>query len=142
MKKVGRPTKYKPKMCVRAIEMMKEGCSLCDVAADLGVMRSTLYEWKKNNEEFSDAIKKGEELSQAWWERNGRINLENKDFNHGLWFMNMKNRFHCDWKDKHEVTHGGELKVHELISRIVAPSLGPPSERHKLQSIDDEKIIN
>ena len=51
--------------------------------------------------------KKGLDLSQAWWEGKGRQNLENRDFNFVGWFMQMKNRFRHDWKDKHEVEHTG-----------------------------------
>lgn len=103
----GRPTKYKPAMCDVVVELMKKGASKFEVAAELGVCMDTITEWQKpkNNKAFSAAIKKGEQLSRAWWEKNGRINLENKEFSSTLWYMNMKNRF--GWADKQENTHSG-----------------------------------
>jgi len=111
----GRPSKYKPEMCEQVIELMKEGASLVEVAAEIGIRRSTLYDWmnRESNryvEEFSDAVNEGVELSQAWWERKGRTNLVNPyqgdTFNATLWYMNMKNRF--GWKDKQENQHTGK----------------------------------
>jgi len=54
---------------------------------------------------FSETIKRGHELSQAWWEEQGRKGLHNLKFNSGLWYMNMKNRH--GWRDKKpdEVSH-------------------------------------
>jgi len=98
----GRPSKYKPEYCNTVVELMSEGASKTEVAAYIGVVKSTIYEWEKNHDEFSNAIKKGEELSEAWWERHGRMQLENPKFNHVLWYMNMKNRF--GWRDKQELT--------------------------------------
>lgn|GEM_PF-2332992 len=106
-KKRGPKTKYRAEMCDEVIEYFKQGMSLTEVAVKIGVTRETVYQWIKSKPEFSEAMTIGRELSQAWWEGKGRTNLENKEFNHVCWFMNMKNRFHKDWKDKHEIGHSG-----------------------------------
>jgi hypothetical protein len=101
----GRPTKYDTSwMLDKITEVMAEGASKAEVCAELDISFETLNQWKKDPEkfEFSEALKKGELLSQMWWERKGRKNLENKDFNYTGWYMNMKNRF--NWADKHEHT--------------------------------------
>jgi len=67
----------------------------------LGCIAFETWERLLNEEpEFFETIKKGRELSRAWWESNGRLNLENKDFSSTLWYMNMKNRF--GWADKQQ----------------------------------------
>ena len=93
-------------MCEIAIELMSEGASKTEVAAEIGITRDTFHRWVKENPLFSDTIKRGEQLSQRWWERHGRTQLENGKFNSTLWYMNMKNRF--GWRDKQDHTTNGE----------------------------------
>jgi len=112
-------------MCDRVIEMMKEGCSLTEVCADIGISRETLHQWNNPespwyNKDFSDAVKKGEDLSAAWWERQGRENLmmhpKKSQLNATLWYMNMRNRF--GWADKQEIKqeHSGNVTVNVNIA--------------------------
>jgi hypothetical protein len=117
--------KYDETMPSRIIELMRDGRSMTEVAAELDICFDTLSEWKKKGgkyfiQEISDAIKKGLCLSQAWWERKGREHVVEKEsdsekLNHVLWYMNMKNRF--KWSDKQEqvgtvsVTHSVDKDV-------------------------------
>lgn len=106
--KMGAPGKYKPEMIDTIIELMSEGASKIEVSAAIDVSIETMAQWCNPNgdyfnKDFSDSIKKGLSLSQAWWERNGRTNLKDKDFNYTGWYMNMKNRF--QWADKQEVVN-------------------------------------
>ena len=66
-----------------------------------GSFSNDLWErWMKEEPQFSETIKVGKMLSEAWWSKEGRINLKDKDFSFTGWYMNMKNRF--GWKDKTE----------------------------------------
>ncbi len=67
--------------------------------------------WLAEEEDFSETIKEGRQLSQVWWEKQGRVNLQNKEFSPTLWFMNVKNRFKDDWRDKQEVEMSGGLSL-------------------------------
>lgn len=101
---MARPTKYDPSKNKDVIELMSEGASIVEVAGLLDVTRETVYDWTnpnsdRYNEEFSYTIKKGLAASQIWWEKQGRKNLNNKDFNYTGWYMNMKNRFRDDWQE-------------------------------------------
>jgi hypothetical protein len=116
--KIGRPTKYDPSMCNEIEPLMAEGASITEVAAKLGITKDTLYRWLKDEDKkpFSDAIKRGQQLSEAWWLEKGRINLENKDFNSTLWYMNMKNRH--GWKDRQEHSNDPENPI-GIIERVI-----------------------
>ena len=99
----GRPTKYNQEMCLVVVEKMNEGWSKHEVCRELGICFETMKRWEREHPDFLEAVKTGTSLSQGWWEGQGRQGLANKEFNPALWFMNMKNRFHRDWKDKRDL---------------------------------------
>lgn len=94
--------------------LKKEGASDVEVRAELGISQDLWDRFKKEIEEFSLTIKKGDDLCEAWWEKKGRTNLENRQFNAVLWYMNMKNRF--GWKDRNEVS--GQLPIQSSTFNI------------------------
>ena len=111
-KKVGRPLTQLsdlPKNWKKIIkDEMSEGASRIEVMAKLKIRNDLFYSLIKREPDFSEAIKEGVGLCEAWWKTKGRKNLENKNFSAVLWYMNMKNRF--GWRDKTEtdITSGGE----------------------------------
>lgn len=95
----GRPSKYNPKHCKVVIDLMTEGYSKEVVAAELGISRDTLYEWCRRYPDFSDTIKRGELLSQRYWEKIGMDGIMGKipGFKVAIWIFMMKTRF--GWSD-------------------------------------------
>lgn len=108
MSKVGRPSKYDPKFCEEVVEFMRQGYSKEATAAQLGINKSTLYEWVEKHEAFSNAVKEGETLSLLFWEKTGMAGMLGKlpGFNATTWIFNMKNRH--GWSDRKDVNVGGQ----------------------------------
>lgn len=103
------------------LELYSEGASDVEVKSLIyqirGSFSNDLWDrWKKDEPEFSETIKVGKMISNAWWEKSGRKNLDNKEFNYTGWYMNMKNRF--GWSDKQEIDHttkGQAFNIKEII---------------------------
>jgi len=106
---MGTDSKYSPIYCELIKELMSEGASIEEVAAEIGVVKQTLYNWCKEHSEFMDAKSIGEQLSKGWWYKQGRIALRDKEFSPTLFYMNMKNRF--DWADKQENKETGNPQI-------------------------------
>lgn len=124
----GRPSEYKEEFNQIALDLMKEGASIVEVCAEIGINRDTLYDWinpesDRFNQKFSDTIKLGKQLCQAWWEKKGRDYLieesemniktgasKSKKLNTTAWIFNMKNRFKDDWSD----TQKQEIEVKQM----------------------------
>jgi len=115
---VGRPKKtlddlpdgWKDKM----LELSAEGASAVELRVEaLDCISQELWERLIEEEpEFSLTVKRCKERCHNWWIKNGRTNLENKDFSYTGWYMNMKNRF--QWTDRQDHTTKGD-KVEMVI---------------------------
>jgi len=98
--------KFQDWMPSKIIELMTDGASKVEVCAELGISRETLNVWCQTTSHYFNgtiyrAIKKGELLSQAWWEKLGRQGASmEKEIQPTAWIFNMKNRF--NWCDKQE----------------------------------------
>lgn len=125
--KEGRPTKYRPQLCAKIIELMAEGKTRVSAITEMGITEPTFWSWttefisekgedsktyKKLNTNFKPdflkAVKIGEALNRMWWEEVGRLNIHNKDFNSTLYMMQMQNRH--GWTRKLE----GKVDVNEM----------------------------
>jgi len=63
----GRPTDYRPEYCDDIVDYLTEGRHIIEYAAKLSVAKSTIYKWAEQHQEFSDALKKAQAKSTAWW---------------------------------------------------------------------------
>jgi transposase-like protein len=99
-KKMGRPTKYTPDMPERVMECIGSGKSVAQFARDLNVTRSTIYEWASVHPEFSDALSRAQEHSEAAWLDKVEGMMTSRDVNVPLVKLYLANRF--GWSDKQE----------------------------------------
>lgn len=86
----------------------KEGYSDVEIKALIwewrGAFSNDLWDrWMQEEPAFSETIKMGKHLSEAFWHKEGRTSLRDKDFNYTGWYMQMKNRF--GWADSQKVDH-------------------------------------
>ncbi len=97
----GRPSLYDPSYCDQVIELGRSGFSVVEMAADIGVSRNTLETvWPAAHPEFLEALGLARDISQAWWERQGRENLTADKFQGSLYSRSMAARFPKDWREK------------------------------------------
>ena len=118
---VGRPSEYRPEYCDTAIELGKTGASKVEIAVEIGVDRKTLDRWMEAHPEFRHALTRALDLSQVWWERKGRDNLEADRFQASMWSRSMAARFPDDWREKQDVDLNAKVQVSEIKRTIVDP---------------------
>lgn len=133
---VGRPSKYKPEHCERVIELGKLGYSYAEIAADLEVDKASLYDWAAAHEEFSTALRAAKTYEQAWFEREARSNMKNRDFNANLWYRSAASRFRDDYTERKETqvtgANGGPVQVQ---SQVVDATTLDADQREALRAI-------
>lgn len=96
----GRPSLYKPEYCDKVLELGAQGYSVVEMAAAIGVARNTIEtQWPEAHPEFSQAFAHARDLSQAWWEEQGRKNLTADKFQAQLYSRSMAARFPKDWRE-------------------------------------------
>lgn len=101
----------------KCIAIARQGGSDVEIRVALGCMSNDLWgRLLKENKEFSETIEKAHLLCQNWWEVAGRKNLKAKNFQTGLWTVNMKNRF--KWTDKVDIEHSVDAGLAALLKEI------------------------
>jgi len=94
---VGRPTKYDPAFCEQVVELGRNGKSIEQIAANLGVSTRVLFDWRDKHEDFLHALEYAKELELDWWETVGQTHMiENKEsdkLNASIWSRSMAARF-------------------------------------------------
>jgi Transposase len=107
---VGRPSKYDPAFCERAIELGRIGKSIEQIAANLGVSTRVLFDWRDKHEDFLHALEYAKELELDWWETIGQTHMieekESAKLNASIWSRSMAARFPKKYREstKQEIT--------------------------------------
>lgn len=114
----GRPSEYDPSYCDKVVEFLREGYSLAAFAGEIGVARSSIYEWIKNHPDFSDAVKRAQAKSALWWEKRNLEFAKTGEGNATAIIFGLKNRASDDWRDKVETEVSGELAISKIVRQI------------------------
>jgi len=101
-------TTYNENRVEEFISHSKLGHSFIEIAAEMGINRTTFVAWAKRYPEFSHALRIGEQYFVAYWERTFRelANGEVKGNAQAAIFY-AKNRLPRFFKDKLEMEHSG-----------------------------------
>jgi hypothetical protein len=82
------------------VDLYSEGASDAEVAASFKITIKEYYKQLSEQPAFNQLVEYGRTLSQAFWEKQARLNIKNKQFNTPLWAFYMKNKY--GWADKTE----------------------------------------
>lgn len=117
-KPAGRPTDYRPELCVEVVELGRLGKSKAQMAMHWDVSRETIYEWARVHPEFSGALTRAMDYAEAVWEGKADTGIESMGFNSSLWGRVMAARFPATYREttRSEVTgaDGGSVKTEEV----------------------------
>lgn len=114
----GRPTKYDPAYCEKAVGFGKQGKSVEWIACEFEVHVDTIYEWAKVHPAFSDAITLAKQYEQRWWEDTGQEHLTTTGFSASAWSRSMAARFPKKWREKTQVDHGVTSEFAALLGDL------------------------
>jgi len=114
---MGTPNKYNKEFCEIAEKVLANGESRAAVCAELNIARSTLHEWEDNHPEFKEALSKGAQKAQRYWESLGKDGVVGnyEKFGSSAWIFTMKNRFREDYKEDKQEPKQEEISVLEKI---------------------------
>jgi transcriptional regulator with XRE-family HTH domain len=80
--------------------MGREGLSIAQMAARLGVAKASLWDWAQAHAEFSVALAHARTAAQSWWEDAGRTGVFAEKFNAQVWKFIVANRFKDEYAER------------------------------------------
>ena len=110
----GRPSKYDPEIHIPLVKsLFAKGYSVRAVAAKMGLVNQTLYNWRDRHPDFAEAMEIGQGLGMAMYEDFLRETAENNTGSASATIFAVKNKNPDEWKDKHEVE---QTTTHKVVS--------------------------
>ncbi len=134
---MNRTSKYDSKAHIALLRrVFAEGDDISTFCAKCGISRQTWYDWRRDHLEFREAADIALEVARDWWERKGKDNLENPQFNQNVWGRIMLNRFSMSFTRAIAVKGLVDAKSHkekfDCVSREVEAGNVTPDEAVKL----------
>lgn len=143
----GRPSSYKPEYCEQAFKLCLLGADDKRIADFFEIAESTLYKWKVDYPDFSEALKNGKESADAaiaaslYNRAKGYVGKKTVvATNQGqvtdikvvdeyvapdttaaiFWLKNRQSRY---WRDKQDVEHSGNVTVTSMTDEQLVAEL-------------------
>ena len=121
--KLGRPTKYRPEMCERVLELGRIGKTREQIAADLKIGWKTLHRWEGLHPAFRHALKEARARSLAYWQGIAQeIASGERKANALALIFSLKNQFPEYFRDRTEntttVKHEFTSAFEEFLTRV------------------------
>lgn len=103
----GRASRYNPEWCEQLLDLGEQGMSFAQMARELRITRSMLYNYRDNHPEFAEALKAARDLSVAVW-TSRLVNAANdRNSNAQLLMFLVSNLFPDDFKMKRDLAISG-----------------------------------
>ena len=119
LRRIGAPTKYKPEIADKFLELSALGHTAGAIAAVLGVRRDTLNEWASSYPDFAEAFARGKGARQFMYEghlidivRRGGDSTRMSAIKLGL--LNVGGE---DWKERLTAEHNVTFSLGDLIKQ-------------------------
>lgn len=110
---------YDPSFCFEVVKFGQRGMSETEMAAQFGVVTATLRNWAKKNDEFKEALAIAHTLSRAWWEKQSRTGLRDKNFNANLWGKVAAGRYPDTYSDSLRLRGDPNEPIVTAITRTI-----------------------
>jgi hypothetical protein len=95
--------KYTPDMCQRVVELGQTGATQMVIFSDLGISSKTAKSYREKYPEFDEAMDRALVESQAFFEREGLANLNNRNYNTRLFEVITRAQFPHDYRERMEI---------------------------------------
>lgn len=110
---------YDDVICDHVPALYAEGRFDCEVAAAIGIAKSTFYDWIKQYPRFADAVRYGKTLSESHMTAVGRGAAEGKRKIDGhTWHILMRNGYGYD-KEKNEEKKNDQQEDNEKMKGMI-----------------------
>lgn len=124
--RLGRPSKYDPKLAAKMLHLLSQGYSVTAAAGELDLHVDTVYQWAKDPEkrDFSDALKLG--VAKRVHKLEADLLAAESSPKVVSRIFALKNAAPHEWRDKREVDHtssDGSMSGPSLDTQSVAKAL-------------------
>ena len=114
----------------------RDGATMHDIADNLNISRTTLYNLMDKHKELKKAVKNGKEVIDYAVENALLKKALNGDVTAQIFWL--KNRKSKQWRDSHNLDLSGEIKTPESDMEIIREKIAQIKEKNKLPNIESQ----